>query len=100
MLGFSDSAVRGLAPAQSPDKLAQKLAPGSTRVLIATGANDGAYTTEARRFRDMLLARGWPVDYVERPGGHGWRLFNPLQWDTLPTLHRWASAASLTAGSR
>ena len=98
--GLKISSSRALPAATSPDLLATNPEATSMHVVIGTGLQDGAYTDEAKRYRDRLNAAGVDLAYIEMPGGHGIHLWRDLLWQSLPTVAQWVSIPEHTKANR
>jgi enterochelin esterase-like enzyme len=97
--GLSISSSRPLPSSVSPEQLVGSPGAASMHVLIGTGLQDGAFTTEAIKYRDRLKAAGLDIEYIEMAGGHGTHLWRDLLWQSLNSVSQWATASAHT-GSR
>lgn len=103
-LAFFDGDARAFRRVNPLDVLADGRAP--TQLLagfLVAGAQDERYRPAARRVRAALRRADVDVRYVELPGGHSWRVWEPGLRRALPFLAARgglvpASPSSPTAG--
>jgi len=87
---FGDGSDRAFIEGHNPFAIVRRRAPDlGQRLLVAAGrAEKPFFRDTTRRFHEFLAERGVEHEWLEFPGGHGWRFWCPVIEDRLQGLAR------------